>query len=92
MRAVNQHDTFLNQPHIFMRLTAKAGGGYKDSLAGLVQIQGTCEGLDLGTPDGFVGVALGLQVDGVEPQPVFLDDAIDCLLYTSDAADEQLLV
>lgn len=68
---------FSISPTYSLRLTAKAEGGDKHPLAGPVQIQGASEGLDLGTTHGLVAVALGLQVDGVEAKPVFLDDAID---------------
>ncbi|MNR48754.1 hypothetical protein D3C85_1680330 [compost metagenome] len=40
-------------------------------------IQCAGKSLYLGAPDRFVGVALGLQVDRVETEPVLLDDAVD---------------
>ena len=66
--AVDQHDAFFNQPYILLRITAKTGGGDKHPLARPVQIERSGERPgSRGRPTVFIAVALGLQVDGVEP-------------------------
>ncbi|MNL18385.1 hypothetical protein D3C87_1395280 [compost metagenome] len=42
-----------------------------------MQIQRSCESLNVWAAHRLVGVTLGLQINGVEPEPVFLDDAVD---------------
>ncbi|MNT49162.1 hypothetical protein D3C72_1859960 [compost metagenome] len=47
-----------------------------------MQIQCPRESLDFWATDGGIGVTLGLQIDGVETEPILLDDAVDTAIAT----------
>ena len=60
------------------RLRAERRGSDKDALARAEPDQATHKSLHIGPTDSIPGrVALGLNIDAIEPQPVFIDHSID---------------
>lgn len=63
---------------VVSRRLAEGGGGDENALSGAKADQASDEAVDIGSSDGVAGcIALSLNIDAVEAEAIFVDDAID---------------
>src|SRR5690606_31785041 len=73
---VDQHDSLFNSLHVVPGAVGERGRRDEHALTGALPLEAASESLDLGTSDDVLPT-LGLDVDEVQTEPVFLDDAVD---------------
>ncbi len=80
--AIDEHDALFNHGHEITGVFTETGGGNKPPFTGAVHIECTGKRLDVWPTDCVVAVALGLQVDGIEPELIVFDDAINTAIVS----------
>ena len=71
--SVYQDDPLGKVFDIVPRMAAEGRGGDEHALGGAVTDQAANEGLYIGAADCRVGIAFGLHIDPVQPQPILVD-------------------
>lgn len=75
------------------RLRAEGGSSYKDTLARAKTDKAANKSLHARSPDGVRSrIALGLNVNSIEPQPVLIDHAIDTPVTRSSQLGSGILM
>ena len=75
---IEEDDTLRQVLNEVARLGAEGGSGDKDAFARAEPDKAAHKSLHIRPTDGIPGrVALGLNVDAIEPQPIFIDHAIN---------------
>ena len=91
--AIEKDNTLRKMLHEVARLNAESGGGDKNSLARAEPDKAAHKSLHIRSTDRIPGrVALGLNVDAIESQPIFIDHAINAAVTRSAKLGGGILV